>query len=154
MITQLVTQPDIKAKNELNYIAATDISSPRVYQSVHDWLTANSARPFFLFIHMYDVHPDFIPPPPYDHMFDPDYVGNVTGRYFLFSNEITVNTPNAISIHHRLVRREIAWTDMHVGRFSTDLDAFKLRNNTIVVLLRITARSSSTTRRRAIAIPV
>ena len=30
-------------------------------------------RPFFLFLHLFDVHYDFTPPPPYDTLFDPGF---------------------------------------------------------------------------------
>ena len=39
-------------------------------------------RPFFLFLHYWDVHYDYIPPPPYDRMFDPDYEGTIDARNF------------------------------------------------------------------------
>ncbi|MBU0617850.1 MAG: sulfatase-like hydrolase/transferase, partial [Planctomycetes bacterium] len=43
-----------------------DITNPRVYERASAWLTENKRRPFFMFVHMWDVHFDFIPPPPYD----------------------------------------------------------------------------------------
>ena len=89
-----------------------------------------------MFIHLWDVHPDFIPPPPYDRMFDPDYTGSVTSRDFLFSSEVTAATPKR-DIEHiiALYDGEIAWTDLHVGKILDDLDSSKLRDNTIVMLL-------------------
>ncbi|MEM6796252.1 MAG: sulfatase [Acidobacteriota bacterium] len=38
-------------------------------------------QPLFLFIHLWDVHYDYIPPPPFDALFvDPGYRGTVDGR--------------------------------------------------------------------------
>ena len=44
-------------------------------QQIIPWIEANRARPFFLFVHYFDVHWDYDPPPPYDTMFDADYQG-------------------------------------------------------------------------------
>ena len=38
--------------------------------------------PFFLFLHLWDVHYDYAPPPPYDAMFDPDYAGDLDATNF------------------------------------------------------------------------
>lgn len=39
------------------------------------WLKQRRARPFLLFLHTYQVHLPYTPPPPYDRLFDPDYSG-------------------------------------------------------------------------------
>ena len=62
-----------------------DITNPRVYEQVSLWLKQNHRRPFFLFVHMWDVHFDLIPPAPYDTMFDPNYTGTINGRNFFFN---------------------------------------------------------------------
>lgn len=113
-----------------------DVTSPHVYAAVHAWLTANRRRPFFLFVHLWDVHFDFIPPPPYDTLFDPDYRGWVTGRHFLNDRRINRDMPARDREHLlALYDGEIAWTDAHVGRILDDLDALGLRDTTLVVLL-------------------
>jgi arylsulfatase A-like enzyme len=40
-----------------------------------------SDRPFFIWLHIFDPHWDYSPPPPFDTMYDPDYDGGMTGRY-------------------------------------------------------------------------
>lgn len=113
-----------------------DITNPTIYTNVHDWLTANQRRPFFMFIHMWDVHFDFIPPPPYDTMFDPDYDGTVDGRNFFFSDRINPGMPKRDLEHVlALYDGEIAWTDMHVGKILDDLDALGLSESTLVIIL-------------------
>lgn len=55
-------------------------SSAKIVSLVVRWLERrNDAadRPFFVFLHMWDVHLDYDPPPPYDKMFDPDYAGPI-----------------------------------------------------------------------------
>lgn len=113
-----------------------DVTSPRVYEEVSDWLKASRRRPFFMFVHMWDVHFDFIPPPPYDRKFDPDYRGTQSGRNFLFDAAINASMPERDREHLiALYDGEIAWTDQYVGRMLDDLDALGLRESTIVVLV-------------------
>jgi len=38
-------------------------------------------RPFFIWLHIFDPHWDYSPPPPFDTMFDPGYTGGMTGDY-------------------------------------------------------------------------
>jgi arylsulfatase A-like enzyme len=116
--------------------AAADVTNPRVYQNVHEWLAASPRRPFFLFVHMWDVHFDYNPPPPYDRMFDPDYAGKVTGENYFVDPAINANMPPRDLEHIlALYDGEIAWTDLHVGKLLDDLDARGLRDTTVVMLL-------------------
>jgi arylsulfatase A-like enzyme len=113
-----------------------DVTNPRVYKAVHAWLTQNRERPFFMFVHLWDVHFDFIPPEPYDQMFDPDYQGSFNGENFLFDSRINARMPKRDLEHLiALYDGEIAWTDMHVGKILDDLDALGLRDTTMVVLV-------------------
>ncbi|HNQ24061.1 MAG TPA: sulfatase [Phycisphaerae bacterium] len=113
-----------------------DVTNPRVFEEVRNWLHDHQRRPFFMFVHLWDVHFDFIPPPPYDRMFDPDYTGTVTGQNFLLDPAINAKMPPR-DIRHlmALYDGEIAWTDAHVGRILDELDALNLRDSTIVMLV-------------------
>ena len=112
-----------------------DITNQKVYERVSTWLKANRHRPFFMFVHMWDVHFDFIPPPPYDRKFDPDYRGSVTGKDFLFNTAVNALMPRRDLEHLiALYDGEIAWTDEHIGRILDDLDSLGLRESSIVVL--------------------
>jgi len=44
-------------------VARPDVTGPRVLEAVTRWFTGRSRRPFFVFIHLWDVHFDFNPPP-------------------------------------------------------------------------------------------
>ena len=52
-----------------------DVTSADIVRLATEWLDAwrarRSVKPFFLFVHLYDVHFDYAPPAPYDRMFDP-----------------------------------------------------------------------------------
>ncbi len=113
-----------------------DITNPRVSKAVCEWLTQNQRRPFFMFVHMWDVHFDFIPPPPYDRMFDPDYGGTATGENFFINPDVNPRMPKRDLEHIiALYDGEIAWTDEHVGKILDQLNTLSLRENTIVMLL-------------------
>ncbi len=91
--------------------------------------------PFFAFVHLWDVHFDFTPPPPYDTMFDPDYDGPFTGRDFFHDPEINAAIPQRDKDHIiALYDGEIRWTDEIIGRIRRDLEQAGLWENTIVVI--------------------
>jgi len=48
-------------------------------ERLRDWLGAGGGEPFFAFLHGYDAHVPYDPPPPYHRLFDPDYHGPVRG---------------------------------------------------------------------------
>jgi arylsulfatase A-like enzyme len=113
-----------------------DVTGPRVYEASRKWIAAHEDRPFFAFIHFWDVHFDFIPPPPYDTMFDPDYTGPVDGKDFYFDNDRygPEMAPRDLAHVLALYDGEIRWTDSFIGKLLDDLDAAGLADNTIVAL--------------------
>jgi arylsulfatase A-like enzyme len=112
-----------------------DITNPVVYAAFKKWLDQNHQSKFFLFIHMWDVHFDFIPPAPYNRMFDPDYTGTVTGVDFFFNPRLNPQMPRRDLEHLiALYDGEIAWTDYHVGKIVDDLEKTGLLDQTVVVI--------------------
>ena len=92
-------------------------------------------KPFFAFVHLWDVHFDFEPPAPYDTMFDPDYTGPITGRNFFTDPRINAKLPKADREHIiALYDGEIRWTDTFIGKIRKDLESKGLWENTIVVI--------------------
>lgn len=129
------TDADVVDNMKVHERSHRDITNPKVYEQVGTWLKANKQHPFFMFIHMWDVHFDFIPPPPYDRKFDPDYRGSITGEDFLFNTAVNASMPRRDLEHLiALYDGEIAWTDAHISRILDDLDSLELRESTIVVL--------------------
>lgn len=125
-----------KLDSDTVFDAATeDVTNPRLCERVTAWLRRPPARPFFLFIHMWDVHYDFIPPSPYDKQFDPDYTGWVNGRNVLHDLRIVETMPRRDLEHLiALYDGEIAWTDEHVGHILDVLDEKGLHDKTLVIL--------------------
>lgn len=80
------------------------------------WLRNNTQRPFFLFVHYYDNHWDYLPPPPYDRMYDPAYAGDVTGRE-IAREPLFSNPPSDKDVQHiiALYDGEVKQTDKDMG---------------------------------------
>jgi arylsulfatase A-like enzyme len=112
-----------------------DITSPRVYAAFKKWFDEHRGSKFFLFVHLWDPHFDFIPPPPYDTLFDPNYAGTVTGTDFFFDPNINADMP-ARDLEHliALYDGEIAWTDSYVGKILDDFQQAGLLDHTVVAL--------------------
>lgn len=114
------------------------------------WLdeVADGRAPFYLFLHSFDVHLPYDPPPPYDERFDGDYAGPVTGAETLpllrgvrriFEQE-GLGAPLALGPADRarvsaLYDGEIAKTDALLAKLLDRLDAPDLVGDTLVVLL-------------------
>jgi arylsulfatase A-like enzyme len=101
------------------------------------WLKKHSQESFFLFLHYWDCHYDYIPPAPYDRKFDPDYKGKEHGRYIYFREDELTAHISAVDLAHlaALYDGEIAYTDEHVGKFLQLLQDLGLSDKTLVIVL-------------------
>lgn len=101
-----------------------------------EWLDRDPGRPFFLFLHLFDVHPDFDPPAPYDKMFDPDYAGRVTGKDVFHNPDIRPDMDREDLQHLiSLYDGEIRYVDDNgVGRLVRLLEERDLLDSTLIVV--------------------
>jgi len=112
-----------------------DITSPRITELATAWLEKNAGKPFFLFLHFWDVHYDYIPPPPYDRLFNPDYAGDVDGRDYIRNNRVRKGmAPEDLEQIIALYDGEIAHTDRHVGMVIDKLKELGLYDRTLIVV--------------------
>ncbi len=117
-----------------------DINKKRTNDLINDaairWLRKNKHQPFFLFVHYYDNHWDYLPPAPYNQMYDPGYKGPIDGteiaREPLFSNP-----PKQEDIEHiiALYDGEVRQTDEDLGEMLECLSEARLWDNSIVIIL-------------------
>lgn len=112
------------------------VTNPSVYERAAAWLGQEEERPFFLFVHLWDAHFDFVPPPPYDARFtDPGYQGFVDGREFFFDPRIRAGMGDEdLRQLIGLYDGEILWCDAHVKRLLDRLAELGVREDTIVVV--------------------
>jgi len=113
-----------------------DITGPRTAEEVERWASERPAdRPYFLFLHLWDVHYDFIPPAPYDRMFDPGYAGTLDGRDFMSRAEVHPGmSPRDLEHLLALYDGEIRFTDEILKRVLDSLRAKGMLENTLVIV--------------------
>jgi arylsulfatase A-like enzyme len=104
------------------------ITSPNVADFASNAIREAGDAPLFLFLHLFDPHYDYVPPPPFDTRFDPDYAGDIDGKDFYVNPRIWkdgVRTVSERDLEHirALYLGEIAWTDEHLGRVLDQLEA-------------------------------
>ena len=119
--------------------AQSQVTSPTLVKLVRRWIDRWSLRqdhrPFFVFLHMWDVHFDYIPPPPYNRMFDPGYTGTITGENFEFSPIFNPRMdPRDLQHVIALYDGEIRYTDHHLGELFAYLRNKGLFDDTIVAV--------------------
>jgi arylsulfatase A-like enzyme len=91
--------------------------------------------PFLLFLHYFDVHYDYAPPPPWDRRFDPDYPGTVDGSNFARSTLFRHAMPQRDLEHlEALYDGEIRWVDENLGRLFTELSRRGLFEDALIVV--------------------
>jgi len=121
--------------DEVREASVSTVTSPTLHRAARDWLDGNRKAPFFMFIHMWDPHYFYIPPPPFDDVFDRGYSGTMDGRMF-FAVGLTPDMPRADLEHVlALYDGEIAWTDLFIGRILAELRRLGLEESTVVMLL-------------------
>lgn len=81
-----------------------DVTSPRLNEAVLNWLGENYHLNFFLFIHYWDTHYEYIPPPPYKENFENPYDG------------------------------EIRFIDEHIGMLTKKLKEMGIFDNSLIIL--------------------
>jgi arylsulfatase A-like enzyme len=120
-----------------------DVTSARVAERVAQLLEgADAGRPLFLFTHLFDPHYDYIPPPPFDRRFDPDYDGDLDGRDYWSNRRVwdpEQDPPRRVSdrdLEHlrALYRGEIGWTDQAIGAILEELERDGRLARTLVVV--------------------
>jgi arylsulfatase A-like enzyme len=114
-------------------------NSPQLIQSVEKWLAGwrerGSAQPFFVFLHLWDVHYDYAPPVPYDRLFDPNYHGDVDGTDYERNRAVNPRMARRDLEHViALYDGEIRFTDDWLGRLFEIVERMGIAADTIVVV--------------------
>jgi arylsulfatase A-like enzyme len=112
-------------------------SNPGITALATEWLKEHSKERFFLFLHYWDCHCDYNPPPPFDKKFDPHYQGHETGRFIASRQKALEKTISARDLAHLMALYDggIAYTDEHVGMVLQVLQFLGLADKTLVVVL-------------------
>jgi arylsulfatase A-like enzyme len=134
-----VTDGSVSAPDNLQIVGSHgDQTAQQVIDAAIAWLTetpSDDDAPFFLFVHLWDPHYDYIPPPPYATLFDPDYEGDLEVRNYELNRAIDADIPARDLQHLRaLYDGEIRWTDSQLDRLLGALEGRGGVEGTIVSL--------------------
>jgi arylsulfatase A-like enzyme len=99
------------------------------------FLRERGDRDFFLFLHYYDPHWHYDPPPPYDRTFDPNYQGSATGVWWNFKEESRETIAEDDYRHIvALYDGEILYTDRELGRLFREMKQLGVFDKALVVV--------------------
>jgi arylsulfatase A-like enzyme len=112
-----------------------ETTSPRITELAENWLEENASEPFFLFLHFWDPHYDYDPPPPYDRIFNPGYTGDIDGRNYIHNDRVHPGMdPEDLEQIIALYDGEIAFTDRHLGMVLDKLKELDLYDRTLIIV--------------------
>ena len=102
------------------------------------WLEENKSNPFFLFVHCYDIHDPYTPPPPYDSIFH-DFT--YTGNFIPTTQNMQAAAWRRKEVHDEDLRHikalydgGIRYTDEKIGAFLSFLHDAGLKDNTLIII--------------------
>lgn len=140
------TEEEVEAVK--GYVTLWDVTSPRVNRKAKRALgqAAQTKQPFFMFLHYYDVHYDYVPErgnPDLAKRFDPDYSGGMTGQDWHGNAGVRNPEPpferriNERDLQHveALYDGEVHWVDQHIGEILDELRRLKLDQDTVVAVV-------------------
>ncbi|TFH23116.1 MAG: hypothetical protein E4H03_06915 [Myxococcales bacterium] len=114
-----------------------DITNPILVRRIEGWLAEGpKLGRNFIFIHMWDVHYDYVAPQGYVELFDPGYTGTFTGEGFAKNGAIRPGMP-ARDLQHliALYDAEIRYTDDTLGKILSMLEDAGVSDRTAVIVL-------------------
>jgi len=101
------------------------------------FLRANKEKPYFAYLHYRDVHAPYVPPPPYDKMFDRPGKGRPLTEYEYKSQPPDMRKPvrhRDLDTYIELYDGEIRYTDDHLARFLETLSKEGFLDDTVIFL--------------------
>lgn len=132
--TKLKFDQGFDAFDQSNARGYGSISSPAVTDAALAFIAKQGGVPFFLYLHYFDPHYDFILHPAFD--FDPDYRGSVRSGEFMDSLLAKAPTMTESDRRHlvAIYDSEVRFTDEHVGRLLDGLKRLGLYDASLIVL--------------------
>ena len=110
----------------------------RILPKAKKWLEEDRSNPFFLFIHCYDIHDPYDPPPPYDTLFhDFTYSGNLIpdNKTLIAARKGRLQVSDEDLRHFMaLYDGGIRYTDEKIGEFLSYLQTTGLREQSLIII--------------------
>ena len=111
--------------------------APETVDRAIGWLgSERGGAPFFLFVHLFDVHDPYHPPEPFRSRFDPDYEGPIDGHNVTSADSPVRGDMPARDLEHLIALYDgaLAFVDQEIGRLLASLEALGLAEDTLVVV--------------------
>ncbi|MCD6193208.1 MAG: sulfatase [Candidatus Aminicenantes bacterium] len=110
------------------------ISSPSITEKAIDFLRKNRSRKFFLFLHYFDPHYDYILHDKYNYY--PDYKGKLySGQQIKDLLKLAPSmSPEDIKYVISLYDSEISFTDEYIGKLLNEIKRLGLYDNSLIIL--------------------
>lgn len=115
-------------------------TASKIHERTLAWLRSSGGgreKPFFAYLHYRDVHAPYVPPPPYDKMFDKPGEGRPLNEFEYKSQPPDVRSPRRFRDLDSFIAQydgEIRYTDDHLARFLETLSKEGLLDNTVIFL--------------------
>jgi arylsulfatase A-like enzyme len=125
------TKTELKEIHDGSHVGITGYKTVAAFE---EWFAEiEDTEKFFAFVHMWDVHYDYTPPPEFD-VFDPDYRGTIDGVN-IDDQSKNRNPPSARDVEHviALYDGEIRFTDSNIGKLLDQIDQRGRLDSTLVV---------------------
>jgi arylsulfatase A-like enzyme len=120
------------------YDVKREVGIARILPEVKKWLDKNKSNPFFLFIHCFDIHTPYDPPPPYNSIFH-DFT--YTGHFIPNAKKLKAASMNRLKVndedlHHIIALYDggIRYADEKIGEFLSYLQDSELEDQSLIII--------------------
>jgi arylsulfatase A-like enzyme len=119
--------------------ASSERTADMVTDSVLKWVDQARAENLFLFVHYFDVHMSYTPPPPYDTMYprpDSDVDGSIIGISRIrkeLRDQYHRDTPAVLTLKS-LYGGEVTYTDSQIGRLLAELETRGIYKDALLII--------------------
>ncbi len=111
------------------------------FTEASDWIRDNHQKKFMMFLHTYEAHVPYCPPPPYFGLFRDEYEGELAGEcvtktmIFDYNTEQVHPSPHDWEYMVSMYDEEIRYLDEYFGRFLNTLEETGIADETIIVVV-------------------
>ena len=120
-------------RNTARFRDERDFFAPRLFNRAAEWLDNNHTHEdFFLVVDSFDVHEPFHVPPPYDQMYDPDFVG----EWSIWNNYGSADTFDPAVLKHIRAQYagKVTMLDKWMGLVLDRMGRYGLWDNTLLLV--------------------
>lgn len=112
-------------------------TASRINERTLQWLRANREKPFFAYLHYRDVHAPYVPPPPYDRMFEKPGAGRPLTEGEYKTQPPDIRKPRRFRDLDSYIEQydgEIRYTDDHLARLLETLSKEGFLEHAVIFL--------------------